>query len=90
MKININIPLESENFENLENIVDMDVKQFADALKDAGLSQKLVEPKEFYKKVEKDPLDFLKKFKEVSEVNNWLNKHKVKLIGKYLKENAKF
>ena len=55
-----------------------------------GLSQKLVEPEEFYGKVEEDPLDFLKKFEEASEVNNWSNKRKVKLIGKYLKGNAKF
>src|SRR6266545_4024956 len=68
----------------------MDAKQFADALKDAGLSQKLVEPEEFYGKVEEDPLDFLKKFEEASEVNNWSNKHKIKLISRYLKENAKF
>ena len=33
----------------------MDAKQFAEALKDAGLSQKLVEPEEFYGKVEEDP-----------------------------------
>src|SRR6266545_5937350 len=68
----------------------MDAKQFADVLKDAGLSQKLVEPEEFYGKVEKDPLNFLKKFEEASEVNNWSNKHKVKLISRYLKGNAKF
>ncbi len=68
----------------------MDAKQFADILKDAGLFQKLVEPEEFYEKVEEDPLDFLKKFEEAFEVNNWSNKCKVKLIGKYLKENAKF
>ena len=68
----------------------MDAKQFADALKDAELSQKLVEPKEFYEKVEENPLDFLKKFEEASEVNNWSNKCKAKLIGKYLKGNAKF
>ncbi len=54
------------------------------------LFQKLVESKNFYEKVEKDLLDFLKKFEKVSEVNNWSNKCKVKLIGKYLKENAKF
>jgi len=42
------------------------------------------------KKVRKLILDFLKKFEETSEVNNWSNKHKVKLIGKYLKGNAKF
>ncbi len=89
LEININIPLEPENFENLENIVDIDAKQFADALKDAGLSQKLIEPEEFYGKVEEDLLDFLKKFEEASEVNNW-NKWKVKLIGRYLKKNAKF
>src|SRR6266536_80953 len=59
-ELNINIPLGPENLENIENIIDMDVKQFADALKDAGLSQKLVEPEEFYGKVEEDPLDFLK------------------------------
>ena len=41
--------------ENIENIIDMDAKQFADVLKDAGLSQKLVEPEEFYGKVEEDP-----------------------------------
>ena len=68
----------------------MDAKQFAEVLKDAGLSQKLVEPKEFYGKVEEDPLDFLKKFEEASEVNNWSNKRKVKLISRYLKGNAKF
>ncbi len=68
----------------------MDAKQFADVLKDVGLSQKFVEPEEFYEKVEEDPLDFLKKFEEVSEVNNWSNKCKVKLIDKYLKGNAKF
>src|SRR6266511_3589086 len=79
--------LQIENLENIENIIDIDAKQFADAL---GLSQKLVEPEEFYGKVEEDPLDFLKKFEEASEVNNWSNKRKVKLIGKYLKGNAKF
>ena len=63
MKININIPLELENLENLENIVEIDAKQFADALKDVDLFQKLVEPEEFYRKVEK-----------TSEVNNWSNK----------------
>src|SRR6266498_2840045 len=89
-ELNINIPLGSENLENIENIIDMDAKQFADALKNAGLSQKLVESEEFYGKVEEDPLDFLKKFEEASEVNNWSNKRKAKLIGKYLKGNAKF
>ena len=59
-------------------------------MKDAGLSQKLVEPEEFYGKVEEDPLDFLKKFEEASEVNNWSNKRKIKLISRYLKGNAKF
>jgi len=68
----------------------MDAKQFADILKDVGLSQKLVKFKEFYRKVEEDSLDFLKKFEEASEVNNWSNKYKVKLIGRYLKGNAKF
>jgi len=68
----------------------MDAKQFAEALKDAGLSQKLVESEEFYRKVEEDPLDFLKKFEEASEVNNWSNKRKIKLISRYLKGNAKF
>ena len=43
-------------------------------MKDAGLFQKLVKSKKFYKKVEEDLLDFLKKFEEVFEVNNWLNK----------------
>src|SRR6266498_2860164 len=90
LELNINIPLGSENLENIENIIDMDAKQFADALKNAGLSQKLVESEEFYGKVEEDPLDFLKKFEEASEVNNWSNKRKAKLIGKYLKGNAKF
>src|SRR6266498_1772394 len=90
LELNINIPLGPENLENIENIIDMDAKQFADALKDAGLSQKLVELEEFYEKVEEDPLDFLKKFEEASEVNNWSNKRKAKLIGKYLKGNAKF
>src|SRR6266508_4184083 len=89
-ELNINIPLEPENLENIENLIEMDVKQFAEALKDAGLSQKLVEPEEFYEKVEEDPLDFLKKFEEASEVNNWSNKRKVKLISRYLKGNAKF
>src|SRR6266498_102318 len=90
LELNINIPLGPENLKNIENIIDMDAKQFTDTLKDAGLSQKLVELKEFYGKVEEDPLDFLKKFEEASEVNNWSNKRKAKLIGKYLKENAKF
>jgi len=54
------------------------------------LSQKLIESKKFYRKVEKDPLDFLKKFEEAFEVNNWLNKYKVKLIDRYLKRNVKF
>src|SRR6266496_3258913 len=89
-ELNINIPLGPENLENIENLIDMDAKQFADALKDAGLSQKLVEPEEFYRKVEEDPLDFLKKFEEASEVNNWSNKRKIKLISRYLKGNAKF
>src|SRR6266498_1753898 len=60
-ELNINIPLRPENLENIENIINMDVKQFADVLKDAGLSQKLVEPEEFYGKVKENPLDFLKK-----------------------------
>ena len=68
----------------------MNTKQFVEALKNARLSQKLVKPKEFYRKVEKNPLNFLKKFEEIFEVNNWLNRCKVKLINKYLKENAKF
>src|SRR6266498_3810332 len=90
LELNINIPIGSGNLENIENIIDIDAKQFADALKDAGLSQKLVESEEFYGKVEEDLLDFLKKFEEASEVNNWSNKRKAKLIGKYLKGNAKF
>src|SRR6266508_1906566 len=89
-ELNINIPLESENLENIENLIEMNAKQFAEALKDAGLSQKLVEPEEFYGKVEEDPLDFLKKFEEASEINNWSNKRKIKLISRYLKGNAKF
>ena len=40
-ELNINIPLESENLKNIENLIEMDAKQFAEALKDAGLSQKL-------------------------------------------------
>src|SRR6266540_5777594 len=36
LELNINIPLGPEN---LENIIDMDAKQFADVLKDVGLSQ---------------------------------------------------
>ena len=47
----------------------MDVKQFADALKDVGLSQKVMEPEYFYGKVDEDPLDFLKKFEEASKAN---------------------
>src|SRR6266542_3522453 len=89
-ELNINIPLEPENLENIENLIEMDAKQFAETLKDAGLSQKLVEPEKFYGKVEEDPLDFLKKFEEASEINNWSNKRKVKLISRYLKGNAKF
>src|SRR6266508_995744 len=86
-ELNINIPLEPENLENIENLIEMDAKQFAEVLKDAGLLQKLVEPEEFYGKVEEDPLDFLKKFEEASKVNNWSNKRKDKLISKYLKGN---
>jgi len=37
---------------------------------DVGLSQKLVESEEFYRKVKENSLDFLKKFEEASEVNN--------------------
>ncbi len=48
----------------------MNTKQFVEALKNARLSQKLVKPKEFYRKVEKNPLNFLKKFEEIFEVNN--------------------
>ncbi len=88
--LNINILLEPENLENIKNLIEIDAKQFAEALKDASLSQKLVKPEEFYGKVEEDPLDFLKKFEEASEVNNWSNKCKAKLISKYLKGNAKF
>src|SRR6266540_576279 len=57
LELNINISIRPENLENIENIIDMNAKQFADTLKDAGLSQKLVEPEEFYGKVEEDPLD---------------------------------
>src|SRR6266498_3269912 len=89
-ELNINIPFESENLENIKNLIEMNARQFAEALKDAGLSQKLVESEEFYGKVEEDPLDFLKKFEKAFEVNNCSNKRKVKLIGKYLKGNAKF
>ncbi len=32
----------------------------------------------------------MKKFEEAFEVNNWSNKRKIKLISRYLKENAKF
>ncbi len=49
-ELNINIPLELENLENIENLIEMDAKQFAETLKDAGLSQKLVEPEEFMEK----------------------------------------
>src|SRR6266542_4410922 len=42
-ELNINIPLEPENLENIENLIEMDAKQFAEVLKDADLSQKLVE-----------------------------------------------
>src|SRR6266498_3745543 len=42
-ELNINILLEPENLENIKNLIEIDVKQFAEALKDAGLSQKLVE-----------------------------------------------
>ncbi len=38
LKLNINIPLESENLENIENLIKMDAKQFADVLKDVELS----------------------------------------------------
>src|SRR6266498_561932 len=38
LELNINIPLEPENLENIENLIEMDAKQFAEALKDAGLS----------------------------------------------------
>src|SRR6266542_1931208 len=48
LELNINISLESKNLENIKNLIEMDAKQFAKALKDAGLSQKLVEPEEFY------------------------------------------
>jgi len=68
----------------------MDAKQFANVLKDAGLSQKIIEFEYFYDKVDEDLLDFLKKFEEASEVNNWSNREKVKLIRNYLKGNAKF
>src|SRR6266498_4357199 len=57
-ELNINISLEPENLKNIENLIKMDAKQFAKALKDASLSQKLVEPEEFYGKVEEDLLDF--------------------------------
>ena len=49
-----------------------------------------MESEYFYGKVDEDPLDFLKKFEEVSKVNNWSNRWKVKLIENYLKGNAKF
>jgi len=70
LEFDINISLELENFKNLENIIDINTKQFANILKDTKLSQKLVEPEEFYEKIKEDPLDFLKKFEEVSEINN--------------------
>src|SRR6266498_2899494 len=40
LELNINILLEPENLENIENLIEMDARQFAEALKDAGLSQK--------------------------------------------------
>jgi len=62
------------NFELSENpeinLIEIDAKQFADALKDARLSQKIIESEYFHSKVDKDLLDFLKKFEKVSEVNN--------------------
>src|SRR6266542_6933082 len=39
LELNINIPLEPENLENIENLIKMDAKQFAEALKDASLLQ---------------------------------------------------
>ncbi len=68
----------------------MDANQFADTLKDVELSQKVMKPEYFYEKIVEDLLDFLKKFKEVFEVNNWSNRWKVKLIRNYLKGNMKF
>ncbi len=62
------------NFELLENseinLIKIDVKQFAEALKNARLLQKIIEPEYFYSKVNEDSLDFLKKFEETSKVNN--------------------
>jgi len=62
------------NFELSENpeinLIEIDAKQFADALKDARLLQKVIESEYFYGKIDEDFLDFLKKFEEVSEVNN--------------------
>src|SRR6266508_2362034 len=46
-ELNINIPLEPENLENIRNLIEMNARQFAEALKDADLSQKLVELEEF-------------------------------------------
>src|SRR6266498_400379 len=69
LELNINIPLGPENLENIENIINMDAKQFADALKDAGLSQKLVKPEEFYGKVEEDPTFW---FEDLPETKYWI------------------
>ncbi len=38
LEFNINILLESENLKNIDNIIEMDVKQFTETLKDIGLS----------------------------------------------------
>jgi len=68
----------------------MDVAQFAITLKNAGLSQKMIELKQFNGKLTDDPLDWLREFNRDTEVNNWLNKQKLSIIGNYLKENAKY
>src|SRR6266542_3681983 len=63
-KLSIKISLELKNLENFKNIIKIDTKQFVEVLKEVKLFQKLIELEDFYRKVEKDLLDFLKKFEK--------------------------
>ncbi|CAI2188589.1 13402_t:CDS:2, partial [Funneliformis geosporum] len=61
---------------------------FATVLSNAGLGPILEKPTEFYGKTEEDPIDWLRNFNKVAEVNNWSPRRKLQVVKLYLKGSA--